>query len=105
MGVDMATAAGFSKTAKSLTSILAAGSFLEITLNSYRIQEVAVCWLFFSLAFVSLAIVILAGVLVCGACQCVILRASTAARRVAPKVELAPPELQLKITPAAGKLK
>ena len=69
---------------------------LGLSPHSYRIQEFVVCWLFFSLAFVSLVIVILAGVLTCGACECVSDWASTAARRVAPKVELVPRELQLK---------
>jgi hypothetical protein len=86
-------------------SIFAVGSLLGLGLNSYCVQEVAVCWIFFSLAFISLTVVILVGALACGACECVILRVRTAARQVAPKVEIAPPELHLKITPAAGKLK
>jgi hypothetical protein len=105
MGVGMATATLYTKTAKSLMSILAVGLLVGLSLHSYRIQEVVVCWLFFSMAFVSLAIVILTGVLACGACESVIHWASTATRRVAPKVELAFPELHLKIIPTAGKLK
>ncbi len=101
----MAIATRYTKTAKSLLSILAIGSFLGLSPHSYRLQEVVVCWLLFSLAFVSLAIVILAGVLACGACECVSHWASTATGRVAPKVALVPPELHLKIVSAPGKSK
>jgi hypothetical protein len=104
MGVGMATATRYTKTAKSLMSILVVGSLLGLSLHSYLIQEVVVCWLFFSLAFVSLAVVIFTGVLACGACECIIHWASTAAR-VAAKVALASPELHLKTIPTAGKLK
>jgi hypothetical protein len=104
-GVCMATATLYTKTARSLMSLLAVGLVLGLSLYSYCILEVVVCWLFFSLAFLSLAIVILAGVLACGACECVIHWASTVTRRAAPMVELAFPELHLKIIPTAGKLK
>ncbi len=102
--VGMATTTRYTKTAKSLMSILAVGSLLGLSLHSYRIQEVVVCWLFFSLAFVSLAVVIFAGVLACGAYECIIHGVSAAARAAA-KVELVSPELHLKTIPTAGRLK
>ena len=92
----MATAARYRKIAEFLVSTFAIGSLLGLGLNSYCIQEIAVCWIFFSLAFVSLAVVTLAGVLACCACERVVLWAGTAARQVAPKVRLAPPEPHLK---------
>jgi hypothetical protein len=33
---------------------LRSGSLLGLSLHSYRIQKVVICWLFFSLTFVSL---------------------------------------------------
>jgi len=92
----MATAARYRKIAKSLMSTFAVVSLLALGLNSYRIQEIAVCWILFTLAFVSLVAVTLAGVLAYCACERVVLWAGTAARQVAPKVRLAPPEPHLK---------
>jgi len=91
-------------TNKSLILFLAFGLLLGLSLYPYAAQEVVVCWLFFSLAFVSMAAVILAGVFVCCACEWAIHWASSAAHEAA-KVVLGPPELHLKIIPAAGKLK
>jgi len=76
---------------------------LGLNLSSYHLHEVLVCWLFFSLVFLSLTLVILAGALVCYAGKCVIARASKAGQ-VTPKVTLGPPEIQLKIIHAGGKL-
>jgi hypothetical protein len=56
------------------------GLLLGFSLYSYRIQELLVCWLFFSLLFVSLALVILGGVLACYAGKYVIRRVTTAVR-------------------------
>jgi hypothetical protein len=71
------------------------GLLLGLSLNSYRVRELLVCWLFFSLLFVSLALVILGGVLACYAGKYVIHWASTAAR-VTPVVDLGSGELHLK---------
>jgi hypothetical protein len=56
------------------------GLLLGFSLYSYRVQELLVCWLFFSLLFVSLALVILGGMLACYAGKYVIRRVTTAAR-------------------------
>jgi hypothetical protein len=87
-----------------ILSLLAFGSLLRLSLYPYGTQEVVVCWLLFSLAFVSVAVVILAGVLVYWACQWAIHWASSAAHE-APKVVLGSPELHLEIIPEAEKLK
>jgi dipeptide/tripeptide permease len=92
------------RSTKSLIFFLAFGSLLGLSLYPYLTQEVVVCWLLFSLAFVSVAVVIFAGVLVYCACQWAIHWASSAAHE-APKVVLAPPELHLEIIPEAEKLK
>jgi hypothetical protein len=44
MGVGMASATRYTKTAKSLMSILVVGSLLGLSLHSYLIQEVVVCY-------------------------------------------------------------
>jgi hypothetical protein len=41
------------------------GLLLGLSLYSYHVRELLVCWLFFSLVFVSLALVILGGVIAC----------------------------------------
>jgi hypothetical protein len=39
------------------------GLFLGLSLYSYRVQELVVCWLFFIILFVVLALLVLGGVL------------------------------------------
>jgi hypothetical protein len=80
------------------------GLLLGLSLYSYRVRELLVCWLFFSLLFVSLALVILGGVLACYAGNYAIHWASTAAG-VTPVVALGAGELHLKTIPVARKLK
>ena len=58
----------------------------------YQFEEILICWLFFSVAFVSLALVILAGVLVSYAGEWVI-HWMTTAPRMTSTVALRPPEI------------
>jgi len=99
----MVNAVRYANSTICVMSFAALGWLLGINLNSYRLHEVLVCWLFFSLMFLSLALVILAGALVCCAGKCVIAWANKATR-MTPKVALRPLEIQLKINPAGGKL-
>jgi hypothetical protein len=80
------------------------GLLLGLSLYSYRVRELLVCWLFFSLLFVSLALVILGGVLACYAGNYAIHWVSTAVG-VTPVVALGAGELHLKTIPVARKLK
>ena len=80
------------------------GLLLGFSLYSYRIQELLVCWLFFSLLFVSLALVILGSVLACYAGKYVIRRVTTAAR-LRPVVALGSDNLPLQNMVDARKLK
>lgn len=80
------------------------GLVLALSLYSYYVQELLVCWLFFSLAFASLVLVILGAVVVWYAGNYIIHWASMAVR-TSPTVVLGPPELHLKRISAAGNLK
>jgi hypothetical protein len=80
------------------------GLLLGLSLNSYRVRELLVCWLFFSLLFVLLALLILAGVFACYAGKYVIHWANTAAP-VTPVLAFGSAELQLKTTSCTTKLK
>jgi hypothetical protein len=100
----MAKAARFANSTICVMRFAAVGWLLGLRLHLYHLQEVLICWLFFSLVFVSLALLILAGALACYAGECVIAWASKAARET-PKVVLGPPAIQLKTIPADGKLK
>jgi uncharacterized protein YacL len=57
------TAARYSKLVLSLLAFAAVGLVLGLTLSSYHLEELLVCWLCFSIGFVSLAFAILAVVL------------------------------------------
>ena len=76
---------------------------LGLSLYSYHVRELVVCWLLFSLVFVSLALVVLGGVLACYGGEYVIQWASTAAR-VTPATALASGELHLKAISDDGNL-
>jgi hypothetical protein len=80
------------------------GLLLGLSLNSYRVRELLVCWLFFSLLFVLLALLILGGVLACYAGECVAVWVRTAAP-VNPALALGSADLHLKTIPDARRLK
>jgi hypothetical protein len=80
------------------------GLLLGLSLNFYRVRELLVCWLFFSLLFVLLALLILGGVLACYVGECVTVWARTTAP-VSPVLALGSADLQLKSIPDARKLK
>jgi hypothetical protein len=80
------------------------GLLLGLSLYSYHVRELLICWLFFCLLFVLLTLVLLGGVLGCHAGQYVIHWAGTAAR-VKPVMALSSVELHLKTISDAGKLK
>jgi hypothetical protein len=80
------------------------GLLLGLSLYSYHVRELLVCWLFFSLLFVSLALLILVGVLACYTGNYVIQWVNTAAG-VTPVVALGAGELHLKTISDARKLK
>ena len=100
----MVIATHHAKAAICLVSCLAGGSLLGLSLLSYHLRELLVCWLFFSLVFVSLALLILTGVLVCCAGGHAIAWACRAAR-VIWNVVLGAPEIPLKLVPDGRKLK
>ncbi|HVS88510.1 MAG TPA: hypothetical protein VHF01_09870 [Candidatus Acidoferrum sp.] len=80
------------------------GLLLGLSLYSYHVRELLVCWLFFSLLFGSLALVILGGVLACYAGKYVTVWARTAAP-VTPVLELGSGELHLETISDARKFK
>jgi hypothetical protein len=80
------------------------GLLLGLSLNSYRVRELLVCWLFFSLLFVLLALLILGGVLACYAGEYVAVWVRTAAP-VNPALALGSADLHLKTIPDATRLK
>jgi hypothetical protein len=80
------------------------GLFLGFSLYSYRVRELLVCWLFFSLLFVLLALLILGGVLACYAGECIAVWVRTTAP-VSPVLALGSAELHLKAIPDARRLK
>jgi hypothetical protein len=84
-------------------AFVAIGFLLGLSLYSYHLQELLVCWLCFSVVFVSLALVILTVVLVCYATECLLAWASRA-EGVIIQVARGTPELQVKIIQAGGKL-
>jgi len=71
------------------------GLLLGLSLYSYYVRELLVCWLFFSLLFVSLALVILGSVLTCYAGKYVTVWARTATG-VTPVVAIGSGKLHLK---------
>ena len=78
------------------------GLFLGLSLYSYHVRELLVCWLFFSLLFVVLALLMLGGVLAYYAGKNAALWTLTAAP-VTPVLALGSAELQLKAISAAKK--
>jgi hypothetical protein len=71
------------------------GLLLGLSLYSYHVRELLVCWLFFSLLFVVLALVILGGILACYAGKYATHWARTAAP-VTPVLALGSTEVHLK---------
>ena len=80
------------------------GLLLVVSLYSYHVRELLVCWLFFSLLFVALALVILGGALACYAGKYAIHWATMTARG-APVVGFGPDELCPKTISDSIKLK
>jgi|SRR4029077_3387425 len=76
---------------------------LGLSLYSYHVRELLVCWLYFTLLFVCLALVILGGVLTVYAGEWVTVWARTATR-MTPVLALAPVKVPLKSTTDATKL-
>ena len=74
----MARAARFANSTICVVRFAAVGWLLGLSLHLYHLQEVLICWLFFSLVFVSLALLILAGALACYSGECVIGRQGSA---------------------------
>lgn len=62
----------YGRAAPGLISFLGVGLLLGRNVSLYHLEEILICWLFFSLAFVSLALIVLAGFLVFCAGECVI---------------------------------
>jgi hypothetical protein len=71
------------------------GLLLGLSLYSYHVRELLVCWLFFSLLFVCVALLILSGVLAVQAGERLTVWARTLAG-MTPVVALAHAELPLK---------
>jgi hypothetical protein len=98
------SAARYSKLVIFLLPFAAVGLLLGFNLSSYHLQELLVCWLCFSMAFVSLALAILAIALACYAGKYLIHCASAAAR-VISRVALGPANTHLKVIPDCRKSK
>jgi hypothetical protein len=72
------------------------GLLLGLSLYSYQVRELLVCWLFFSLLFVLLALLILGGVFACSAGKYVTHWAwARTTAPVTPALALSSTELQL----------
>jgi hypothetical protein len=72
------------------------GLLLGLSLYSYQVRELIVCWLFFSLLFVLLALLILGGVFACSAGKYVTRWAwARTTAPVTPALALSSAELQL----------
>ena len=95
----MINATRYRKTTTGLISFAAVALILGRNLSLYKLEEILICWLFFSAAFVSLALVILAGILVSYAGECVIHWASTAPRLIST-VALRTSEIYSGVVPA-----
>jgi len=74
------------------------GLFMGLSLYSYHVRELLVCWLFFSLPFVLLCLILLGGVIACDAGR-TFLRWVGPSERVTPGVAAAV-ELGLKTAPS-----
>jgi hypothetical protein len=95
----MKNATRYRKTTTGLISLAAIALILGRSLYLYKLEEILICWLFFSAAFVSLALVILAGLFVFYVGECIIHWASTSPR-VISAVALRPSETYSGIIPA-----
>lgn len=60
----MINATHYRKVATGSISFVAVGSLIGLNLPFYRLEDILISWMLFSLAFVSLALVILAGMFV-----------------------------------------
>jgi hypothetical protein len=79
------------------------GLLLGLSLYSYQVRELLVCWLFFSLLFVLLALLILGGVFACSVGKYVTHWARTTAP-VTPVLALSSAELHLTTISESEKL-
>ena len=79
------------KAATSFISFAAVGLLLERNLSLYQLEEILICWLVFSLAFVSLALLILAVLFVFYAGECVVHWAGTGPKTHIDKVSFMQP--------------
>ena len=95
----MKNATRYRKTTTGLISFAAVALILGRNLSLFKLEEILICWLFFSAAFVSLALIILLGLFVFCAGECVIHWASAAAR-VISAVALRPSETYSGMIPA-----
>ena len=100
----MIDATQYRKAATGSISFVAVGLLLGRNLSFYRLEEILICWLFLSLAFVSLALVILAGIFVFCAGEYVMHFVSTAPR-VISTVVARPSEIYPGIIPAEDRSK
>jgi len=99
----MINATQHGKAATRFISFAAVGLLLGRNLSLYQLEEILICWLVFSLAFVSLALLILAVIFVFTQ-ECVIHWASTAPRLIST-VTLRPSEIWSKLNDPGGKWK
>ena len=88
----------YRKAATGLKSLVVVGLLLGRNLSFYRLEEILICWLVFSVAFVSLALVVLAGIFVFCAGEYVMHFVRTAPR-VISTVVLRPSEIYSGIIP------
>jgi len=98
----MINATRYRKAATGSISLVVVGLLLERNLSFYRLEEILISWMLFSLALVSLALVILAGIFVFCAGQCLRHWASMAARDIAA-VALRPSERYSGMVPTEGR--
>ena len=80
------------------------GLLLGLSLYSYHVRELLVCWLYFSVLFVCVTLLLLLGVLGVYAGECVAVWARSA-MGMTPVLVLASTDLRVKIISAATKLK
>ncbi len=80
------------------------GLLLGLSLYSYHVRELLVCWLYFSVLFVCVTLLLLLGVLGVYAGECVAVWARSATG-MTPVLVLASTDLRVKIISAATKLK
>ena len=80
------------------------GLLLGLSLYSYHVRELLVCWLYFSVLFVCVTLLLLLGVLGVYAGECVAVWARSATG-MTPVLVLASTDLRVKIISDATKLK